>query len=312
MILKVLQFVTEYARDCWRALRYNYYSPLVSREHRLFFRIIIAAHSIEKGLSLNNPRALFGRQKVQGLMALVKSYHGALGTLPISMAVGALQGYVDFHRGTAAMGDPLIARICKWLELHQPIPGETGLGGIRDPRVSRSRNSALLRRYSSRHYADSRVDAHIISQIVADAQRAPSQCNRQATRVHCYRNKALIYQLLALQGGAGGFIDNVSNLFIVSSDLVAQGGAGSRSQGYVDGGIFSMALMLSCFEHGVLTCPLNLAVTNSKEATIARLAGIPPNERLIMMIAFGLPAEEPPKAAASPRIPCDSVLTQHG
>jgi len=52
-------------------------------------------------------------------------------------------------------------------------------------------------------------------------------------------------------------------------------------------------------------------VTNHREKQIAEAGGISRRERLIMMIAFGEPDRERLKAAASPRLPIETVLRFH-
>jgi nitroreductase len=72
-----------------------------------------------------------------------------------------------------------------------------------------------------------------------------------------------------------------------------------------------MCLMLACVEEGLQCCPLNLAVTNHREGQISRVGDIPSDQRLIVMIAFGECDLSPMKAAASPRLAVDDVLTLH-
>ncbi|WP_374120414.1 hypothetical protein [Mesorhizobium onobrychidis] len=80
--------------------------------------------------------------------------------------------------------------------------------------------------------------------MVRLAQGAPSQCNMQATRVYLYQGRHQIDQILALQGGARGFSQSISNLAIVTSDTRAWRGSNQRNQIYVDGALF---LMHSCW-----------------------------------------------------------------
>jgi nitroreductase len=104
----------------------------------------------------------------------------------------------------------------------------------------------------------------------------------------------------------------VGNLFVVSCDLAAWGGAQQRNQLYVDGALFSMALIYALHAAGIATCPLNLAVRNTQEKRIKAAAGIPQDQRLIMMIAVGTPIGDGGfKAAASPRRDTAEMLHIH-
>jgi nitroreductase len=100
-----------------------------------------------------------------------------------------------------------------------------------------------------------------------------------------------------------------SNLALISSELVAWGGAQQRNQPYVDGALFSMTFLLACQGEGYATCPSNLAITHKTENAIRSVAQIPAGEHLIMMIAFGKPPRDQTlKAAASPRRPLVEIL----
>lgn len=155
------------------------------------------------------------------------------------------------------------------------------------------------------------LDLQIINAAVEQAQSAPSQCNRQATKAHFFQSPDQIAALLRLQGGSAGFSDTVGNLFVITSDVLAWGGPQQRNQLYVDGGLFSMTLMLAFHGLGLASCPLNLAVTNAVERRIKRTGGIPSNERIIMMIAVGKAVKAGRKAAKSPRRPLSEAFTAH-
>jgi nitroreductase len=169
----------------------------------------------------------------------------------------------------------------------------------------------IASRSSGRTLNNAPIDPDRILEVIALAQQAPSQCNRQATRVHTYQDPARIRELLALQGGSRGFADSVGNLFVVSSEICAWGGPGQRNQAYVDGALFAMCLLLACRSMGWGACPLNLAIDHRTESAIRRVGGIPDGERLILMIAFGEPSAPDTKVAFSPRRPPAEIATLH-
>ena len=61
---KVAGIFSETLRDALLFLRFNSYSPFVDKSRRAFYKIIIEAHTIEKGLSLSDPKLLFGKDKM--------------------------------------------------------------------------------------------------------------------------------------------------------------------------------------------------------------------------------------------------------
>jgi nitroreductase len=307
----VLIYLLNCLQDFARGLKYNYNSPFESRPKRLFYQIIITSHTVEKGLSLAKPRPGFGREKIEQLIEMLRRYDASHGLFPILMARGALQHYLSYHRETKSRPPHLESIEAFINESRQQFPGDE-TGGLKLIEQLPEPNSlGMSRRFSCRSYTDRKIPETSIQSIVTTAQRAPSQCNRQSTRVHCYQNDQDIQSLLRLQGGSAGFAESVRNLFVVTSELTAWGGPGQRSQAYVDGGLFSMCLQIAIVEQGLCCCPLNLAVTNRREAKIAEAGHIPLDQRLILMIAFGESALSPLKAAASPRLEIDQVLEMH-
>lgn len=310
-ISKVLAFVREYGSDCYRAVKHNYMSPLEDKDRRLFYRILITAHAIEKGLSLQNPRPLFGREKIKQLQRLIGDYNPEYNSLPLAMSIGALERYVDVH---SKFQEDFVNELKSYVVEIKERTRVTSNGGIREVLSlagDGSDGDGLSRRFSSRAFLQKPVEAELIEKLVGYASRVPSQCNRQSIRLHAYRNRDQIRRLLDLQGGSSGFSDQVPALFVVASELTAWGGPGQRSQAYVDGGLYSMGILLACHRHGLVSCPLNLAVTNKREREIRREAEIPEHQRLIMMIAFGHPIESTLIAARSARLGPMEIVSIH-
>jgi nitroreductase len=317
-ILKLFRFLWEYLSDFAVTIRYNTYSPFESQNLRLYYRLIILSHAIEKGLSLANSRALFGREKILSIVSMARGYDASNSKFPLEMAAGALHDYIEIHR-KRGINDPFLEEVEGYLESEPAFVGIKPKGGYKrlselkhvQPEKTEEYVGFLESRYSCRHYKPSVIPSSLIEEIVRTAQASPSQCNRQSVRVHCYTEKSQIEQLLALQGGASGFAEGVYNLFVITSEVTAWGGYGQRNQGYVDSGLFAQQLLLACYANGIGVCPLNLAVDNAKEKKIKMTAKIHSRERLAMMISFGYPGELDLKAARSPRIPLNSVLKIH-
>jgi len=276
------------------------------------------SHAIEKGLSLNNSRKFFGQNKIRELISLLRQYDLRYSAFPAEMALGALKEYVVRHESVP--GDrsflAFISTAIQELSANAEVRATGGTRVVSEyykpHNGEQNAGLELLQtRFSCRAFADFVLDRRLVESIVTAAQCAPSQCNRQSVRVHCYQDNALINELLMLQGGASGFGEEFRNLFIVTCELTAWGGAGERNQPYVDGGLFSMSLLLACHAHGVCACPLTLAVGNRRERKIKACGGISGRERLIMMIGFGAPKDDPIKAAKSPRLPVCERLAFH-
>lgn len=315
VLFKAAKYFVESARDAFFALRYSSRSPLADKTQRQFYRIVILAHSIEKGLSLPHPRPLFGQRHVNALMELIPEYDKSFSPFPLEMARGAFLDYVKTHRASA-IDDPCLEEIENFANDATYFEDIEPRGGVRPHSATATVHTEacldfLRTRFSCRSYRPEVVPQELIEQVVSAAQWTPSQCNRQSVRVHCFQDRDHLKELLLLQSGASGFHEHVFNLFVVSSDATAWLGAATRNQPYVDGGLFSLGLMLACRAYGLGTCALNLAVDNTIERRIKAAGSIPPRERLVMMIAFGYPSDHDLKAARSPRMSVSDVLSRH-
>ena len=313
-LLKVTGIFSEAFRDAALFLRFNSYSPFVDKSRRAFYKIIIEAHTIEKGLSLPNPKPLFGKDKVRFVMTALSRYDLQHSPIPAHMSLGALDAYVNFH-AKAGTTDPLLDEISGYLKTWEARLPRPWKGGTRDysflGQPLNNLQQLMASRSSIRTLRPAALPPERIAEAISLAQLAPSQCNRQSSRVHAYQDRQRIQELLALQGGSRGFADSVGNLFVVSSDICAWGGPGQRNQAYVDGALFAMCLMFACRSMGWGACPLNLAIDHRTESAIRRAGGIPAGERLIMMIAFGEPVAPQTRVAFSPRRPVAEIATFH-
>lgn len=313
-VMKLVRIFSEAMRDAFLFLRFNSYSPLVDRSKRQFYKILIEAHTIEKGLSLREPKHLFGKDKIRFVMSTLSGYDIGYSTLPAHMSLGALETYVSFH-AQAGVSDPFLDEIASYLKAWETKLPKPWKGGTRDYSFGAepigSLKHLLASRSSIRTLRPMPLPADQIFEAIQQAQLAPSQCNRQSSKVHVYQDPAQIKELLALQGGSRGFAESVGNLFVVSSELSAWGGPGQRNQAYVDGSLFAMCLLFACRSFGWGACPLNLAINHKTETAIRRVGGIPAGERLMMMIAFGEPDAPDTKVAYSPRRPVSEIATLH-
>ena len=312
-LFKVLQVFTEHLQDSWLFLRHNGFSPLEPRARRLSFKTIIEAHTIEKGLSLPKPRSHFGQAKIRTLLDMNAKWTPPPSDLSRSMLLGALRDYRAAFSDVPAPDAELAERIDAFLDKHCT---EAALGGVRSGihlgcLPNEDATAFLEARFSARDFAPRGLSDSEIATVVRIAQRAPSQCNRQSSRLHVYRDPERIAQLLDLQAGARGFIEAVPTLFVVTSEITAWGGPQQRNQPYVDGGIYTLMLLLALNARGFVCCPMNLAVTSKKERQIKSLGNIPERERLVAMVAAGPPPDYPLRAAKSPRWSEDSICILH-
>ncbi|WP_024298407.1 nitroreductase family protein [Methylomicrobium lacus] len=314
-LLNVLIIPVEYMFDFFRAFRWSNASPLCPKNKQLHYDILLLAHTVEKGLSISNPRLKFGRANILKLLNYLRQYDHKWGVFPLEKSYGCLQSYVNWHaekqidlEDLGLQIDDFITR-CENLNI-QP---KGGLKKISNSSIKININAEefLKARFSCRRFLPGIVEEELLIRIMEIARQTPSQCNRQSGRVHYYSKPEDIDRLLRLQRGAEGFRESIYNLFVISSEISAWSGFKARNQAYVDGALLAMQVLNACQSLGLGACPLNLAIPNHRELKICTEGRIPKGERLIMMIAFGFPEPIDLLVARSERLPAHDLLVNH-
>lgn len=316
--LNMLLLPLDYLRDFATYLLHCRLSPLTQRNEKDGYDLIFFAHTIEKGLSLPNPRTHFGRNNVARILHLLRVCDKEkTNPAAIQMGFGVLDEYIEFHRSIGEE-DSYIKEIVEQCRRLRETRAFHGIGGTKNVAEvnssigarSYSYSEFIESRYSCRNFADKPVELSEVEDAVRIAQAAPSQCNRQSTRLYCYSSKDKIRTLLSLQGGSRGFAEDVPCLLVVTNELSAWTGNNERNQCYVDGALFAMCLLLAFHSKQIGACSLNFAKTNSQERRFRKLAGVPAGERIIMLIAVGYQSSEKTVAARSVRAPLEYVLNK--
>jgi len=291
------------------------YTGNETQDQKLPGRILAHAHCIEKGLALPEPRQGFGQPMIKSLIQLLTIYRKN-GLDPSAtcyqMALGAFGEYKAFH----ADCPELIASVVDAYEAAD-LPITTTTGGT-VPRTAAQMNEAsqlpfgdfAFSRHSVREYAPKEVEMELINKAVGVAQRSPSVCNRQGSRVHVLSGKELQGKALAYQNGNRGFGSTADKILIVTVDMTVLHGLPERNQAFVDGGMFAMSLVYALTHLGLASCCLNWSANLKNDRGLRSLGFIPNNEVVIMFISVGHYPEEF-KVAVSPRLDTDSIIKVH-
>ena len=255
-------------------------------------------------------RPRFGSSMVRQLQDSLKRWDGEQ-TTQIESGWRVLEAYVARH---SEMG----IDISDILELPLGIPSSClnqSEGGIRDfSRIDEADRAAFLRVFSSRssmrHFDPTKIPSkEAIKEAVKVSLRTPSVCNRQTWRVHSYASEDA-QKLLALQNVNRGFGQTIPHVLVVTSDLRLFTGTSERYQSWIDGGMFSMSLLLALHSGGLGAISLNWSVLNRQDKALRAAADIPDHERIIMLIGCGYPVENSKVPVSSRRSPED-ILTCH-
>lgn len=271
-------------------------------------------HIIEKGLALNAPRLGFGQPKILSIIEKTKIYECAHGSDAMVCSIRkTILEYMKFN----ANNEFIFPRDFEVTVADFLSRGSSdGSGGLKN--LSKASASTLniqefsafsKGRVSVRNFSNEDVPTDALYSAVEIAKNAPSVCNRQGWKVHLYNDKTKMSEILSHQNGNAGFTESINKLLIVTVDAKAFTKYESN-QIFIDGGLFSMNLLLAIHAAGLGACCLNTCYPYSLENKVKTVASIPNEERLIMMIAVGC-LKEHYSVALSTRNPTDEILVSH-
>lgn len=271
-------------------------------QNQLDGKLIFYSHALEKGLSHINFRAEFGKQALQALQKCMIQYN-TLGYSKERYAykntLSCLKSYRKKHLDTENSVPQnfltLFSDFADEIESADESIGGYSLLDKNQKMDNRTKNFGELfqDRVSIREYAPEMVDLNLIKEAIQISTKTPSVCNRQSTRVRVITNSELISRTLKVQGGYTGYkIPPV--LLLVTTDTGAFIDYRERNQIYIDGGLFSMALLISIEYVGLGACALNAMFGLEAEREIRNILNIPENENMIVFITVGNLLNETP------------------
>lgn len=272
-------------------------------------KIRLLAHALEKGMSLPNPRAGFGKEKVLTLIELCDQYNAitdAKDRQAVSVAKGVISAYIKFQEshGVDINFIPESVRIeCKDWKLNG------GTMHIVREELTTSFSDIAQKRHSLRYFSEKPISKEDIEKAVTLAQTAPSACNRQPINIYACTKKEGIEAILKLHGGMRGF-GTPSAIFAVAGDLTLYQGEYERNTVFVDGGLFGMNLLYALDSCGIASCPIIWGCNPSDDIQMSKILSIPENHKICLLVAAGYFPGVEYNVAASVRRPLSDILHQ--
>lgn len=271
-------------------------------------------HIVEKGLALPEPRMQFGMPRIIKLVELSGEYVSAYGEDELINTIkDTLIAYLDFHD---TVGFELKKDFYELIREFVSDKRKGEAGGLKNltrletyEESFSSAQNLIKGRVSVRDFSAEEVPLAEIEKIIDLARYTPSVCNRQGWFVHVYSDKVKFQELLSYQNGNAGFNGNINKLLIVTGNAKAFTFAESN-QLFIDGGLFSMNILLAIHAAGYGACPLNTCYPAYKEKKVKVIGNIPDEERLIMMIGVGS-LQEKYSVAYSNKFALENILIEH-
>ncbi len=292
----LINLISSYVYDCSRYIHFSatFYNKSIAA---IEGKIIAHTHVIEKGLSHSSMKLGFGQDIVRNLIKLLKKYSAMNFDTSSKMylsAVSVLNKYVELHNDKNFCLNDIDDIIDDIEEMGRKIPFFNSLGGTieisKDYLLSKAKmdfKQVALSRFSIRDFSDKDVDIKTIEEAVTIAQKSPSVCNRQATKVYVVSDHKRIADHLSYQNGNRGFGHKINKLLIVTSNLNYFEGTRERNQSFIDAGIFTMSLLYALHYLSIGAITLNWCVTKKQDQDYRKMSNINNCENIILMIGVG-------------------------
>ena len=275
--------------------------------------MLFSAHVLEKAMSRKNFEPGHNILRLEHLVEHLRSYELKKydkNSFAYKYALSSIKEYITLHEknnfSTLKIKGILGSRYDEVIKSKVKLAGYKVIKA-KDKIGNGSLNFAELQknRFSVREYSDKLVKPADIRKVIDLCAKTPSVCNRQNVRVYNIMDSKKIKQILAIQGGFGGY-KMPPCLLLVTSDTQSFIGENERNQGFIDGGLYSMSLLLSLEYYGLAACPLNAMLMPETDMKIKEITGITNPEYLIMFIAAGHFMEEN-NVAVSSRYPSQEI-----
>lgn len=282
------------AYSFWKlTVKYNASNHTDDDIQKMQYTLSRETHTIEKGMSMRNPRKGFGQQKVTNLIIRLRKYvklymneDSAFLDYPLS----TIQTYIDYTLSTG-VDIPDIQKNFSFLLQEAGKTNVCGKAGVEKitknsilDKCNKDFESLLYSRHSIRYFSDTPVGDDVINKALELAQRTPSACNRQGWLTHVFRAPKSI-DLVKWQGGSRGFEDEIKCAILVTANLKAFLNH-EVHQAYIDGGLYAMNLINALHSLGVGTIPLSCGFMEKQISQLSKF-DIPENEVPIVIIGVG-------------------------
>jgi nitroreductase len=301
------------------SLYYFLFSPAFRREHQSFLRARVnfrenaasprrsnaafrrGIHRIEKGLLMRPRRPIFALDYIQEVCeyfericrdpSVRREYERdelcwASDVLRSYFAVTGEHPKIDplrerFQQLTLEGGDDGLCRTPYKRDLASPSPVDF-----------EDLHQLSLRRRSVRWFLPKPVPRELIEKAMLVAAQSPSACNRQPFVFRVFDEPKLTKQVAEVPAGTVGFAHNFPAVAVVVGQQRSYCEERDRHVIYIDGALASMSFVYALETLGLASCCINWPDIEDREREMDRLLKLAPDERPIMLIAFGYPDPE--------------------
>lgn len=274
-------------------------------------KIMLLMHSLEKGISFTNTKRIFGTEKAQKLCCLVNDFISKYSRDEVCViAINILNEYLSNEHSTQDKKTRHDIEILILTNKDILQRGLTGIKWISEPPTFNKEQ--IIDFYNTRSSVRSFSNKEIMNQEILSAMKiaetTPSACNRQTCRVHVFRDRDVIKNILANQLGGQNWCENAKALFVITSDNNFFNGGYERYQSFIDGGLYAMNFVMGLHLNHIATCFKMYIREPKRDIEFKKITNIPQYENPIVLVLAGHYKDVPvcsPKSLRIDKYPLD-------
>ncbi len=287
-------------KECCRSKKSN---P-EARDSYLFGKILIVAHSLEKGMGVKYIKIGYGKKKADKLLYYLEDYIDKkydLTSFSFLEAVRVMEEYIKYQEENQVDVSDIKKRLS---QIHKIMPEEhmqsmkslkAGYVTLHSQDLEKAKEidfeDFLQLRHSIRDYKYELVESGLIKDAIRIANLSPSACNRQPAKVYCTSNLSQAEEVDEMISGTSGFKKMIPNFAIVTVDRAYFAGP-EQFQWYINGGIYLSYLSLALHSLGIGNCIMQWFAFYKNENKLKKYFGISKSEAIIAVLGFGYYEDE--------------------
>lgn len=288
----IFRYSFSFIYDLNRYVKYSNkkYKKLDSHVHKIS-KIITLYHVLEKGLSMEDIKPNFGRERADLLIYYLKSIcnePNIRNNVHYKASINVLHAYQTHLKSSSVQYKELDEFLMNCsCDYNGNFGGTKLVKSLQENDALKMSFSDLVsNRNSVRFFNGIKVNENTIQKAIQLAINSPSSCNRQSFRVIKVPDDK-IDDVLNVQGGANGYKDRINTLLAIGFDIESYQGVGDRYSGYIDASIFGSSLLYSFTSYGVHTLALNWSKPYKIDQRLRNIWDIKDSITICFFIAVG-------------------------
>lgn len=255
--------------------------PYVKKD-KIDWKILLIAHSLEKGLSISKSRIEFGVEKACILKELLIKYDNK-NTYVYKEGRNVLYAYIEFRKDNKLDYERFL------LNDKRVNYNDGGFKILNKKNVKcnpEDFNKLCLKRHSVRNFSNKYVNISDVRAAVATALFSPSACNRQMIKVYTTNDMNQNGKIAQLIPGNAGFKNENCRYLILTADTKAFDYY-EINQWYLNGGIFVSYLQLAFTSNNIGSCIYQWPKIKTNDIKMRKILNIADNEEILTILAVG-------------------------